>query len=114
MAGGTIRGRRQNEDVWHALFNGFPDVVFSAEGLVIDGNRSVWITETRGTDTGGFLGVPPTGRPFRLPVVWVCTLDGGRIVHERRIYDFTGIPTIDGALHPDVHRPDPGFPGNAP
>ena len=78
-AGGTIQGRRRNEDVWHAVFNGFPDIVFSAGDLVIDGHRAVWITETHGTDTGGFLGLPPTGRPFRMPVVWVCTLDDGRI-----------------------------------
>jgi steroid delta-isomerase-like uncharacterized protein len=97
-AGGTIRGRGPHEDVWHAVFNGFPDVVFSAEDLVIEGNRAVWITETRGTDTGGFMGLPPSGRPFRMSVVWVCTLDGGRIVHERRIYDFTGMLMQIGVL----------------
>ena len=68
-AGGTILGRRRNEDVWHTVFNGFPDTVFSTEDLVIDGHRVVWITGTQGTDTGGFLGLPPTGRPFRMPVV---------------------------------------------
>ena len=97
-AGGTIQGRRRNEDVWHAVFNGFPDIVFSTEDLVIDGHRAVWITETHGTDTGGFLGLPPTGRPFRMPIVWVCTLDDGRIVHERRIYDFTGMLMQIGVL----------------
>ena len=97
-AGGTIRGRRRHEELWHAVFNGFPDVVWKAEDLVIEGARAVWITETRGTDTGGFLGLPPTGKPFRMPIVWVCTFDGDKIVRERRIYDFTGMLVQIGVL----------------
>ena len=97
-AGGIIHGRRRNEDVFHAVFNGSPDIVFSTEDLVIDGNRAVWITDTRGTNTGGFLGLPPSGKPFRMPIVWVCTLDGGQIVRERRTYDFSGLLIQIGAL----------------
>ncbi len=97
-AGTTVHGRSRNGDVWNTVFKGFPDIVFSAEDLVIDGNRAVWITETRGTDTGGFLGLPPTGKPFRMPIVWVCTFDGDKIVRERRIYDFSGMLIQIGVL----------------
>ncbi len=97
-AGTTVHGRSRNADVWNTVFKGFPDIVFSAEDLVIDGNRAVWITETHGTDTGGFLGLPPTGKPFRIPIVWVCTFDGDKIVRERRIYDFTGMLVQIGVL----------------
>jgi hypothetical protein len=33
-----------------------------------------------------------------MPIVWVCTLDDGRIVHERRLYDFTGMLMQIGVL----------------
>lgn len=40
-----------------------------------------------GTDTGGFLGFPPTGTPFRFPGVFLFWLKDGQIVRDRRIYD---------------------------
>jgi hypothetical protein len=49
--GGTIHGRRRNEDVWHAVFNGFP-TSSSRPGIWRSTDTAVWITETHGTDTG--------------------------------------------------------------
>jgi len=51
-----------------------------------------------GNDTGGFLGLAPTGKPFRLPMVMVCALKDGAIVREQRIYDFTGMLIQIGVL----------------
>jgi uncharacterized protein (TIGR02246 family) len=90
-AGGAVRGRAAISEVTRAWFSGFPDVVFTRKTLVIDGDYAVWIGEVRGTDTGGFMGLPPTGKPFRLPMVMLCTVKDGAIVHEQRIYDFTGM-----------------------
>lgn len=90
-AGGTVTGRKAVADVTRAWFAGFPDVVFTRETLVIDGDNAVWIGEVHGNDTGGFLGLAPTGKPFRLPMVMVCTLKDGVIIREQRIYDFTGM-----------------------
>jgi ketosteroid isomerase-like protein len=97
-AGGMVRGRAAIETVTHAWFNGFPDVVFTTETLIIDGDRAVWIGRTHGTDTGGFMGLDATNKPFELPMVFVCTLRDGLIVHERRIYDFTGMLVQIGVL----------------
>jgi predicted ester cyclase len=98
MAGGTVHGRAAVEEVNRAYFAGFPDVTFTREALVIDGDRAVWIGEVRGTDTGGFMGLAATGKPFRLPMVMVCTLKDGAIIREQRIYDFTGMLIQIGVL----------------
>jgi len=98
MAGGTVHGRAAVEEVNRAYFAGFPDVIFTRETLVIDGDRAVWIGEVRGTDTGGFMGLAATGKPFQLPIVMVCTLKDGVIVREQRIYDFTGMLVQIGLL----------------
>jgi len=97
-AGGTVKGRNAIEEVTRAWFDGFPDVIFTKATLVIDGNRAVWIGDIHGTDTGGFMGLPPTNKPFRLPIVFDCTLEDGRIVREQRIYDFTGMLLQIGVL----------------
>jgi ketosteroid isomerase-like protein len=35
--------------------------------------------------------MPASGRPFRFPIVFVLDVRDGLIVHDRRIYDFTGL-----------------------
>jgi steroid delta-isomerase-like uncharacterized protein len=98
-AGGTVHGRRAIEEVYRAWFTAFPDVAFSAdEALLIDGDRVAQRLTTTGTDSGGFLGLPPTGKAFRVPLVALFTLADHQIVHERRIYDFTGMLIQIGVL----------------
>jgi steroid delta-isomerase-like uncharacterized protein len=97
-AGGTVQGRAAVEEITRAWFSGFPDVSLTRQTLVIDGDCAVWIGDVRGTDTGGFMGLPATGKPFQLPIVWVCRLKDGLIVHEQRIYDFSGMLMQIGVL----------------
>jgi steroid delta-isomerase-like uncharacterized protein len=98
-AGGTVHGRRAIEDIYRAWFTGFPDVTFVAdEPLLIDGNRVAQRLTISGTDTGGFLGLPATGKAFRMPLVVLCEFIGHEITHERRIYDFTGLLVQIGVL----------------
>jgi steroid delta-isomerase-like uncharacterized protein len=98
MAGGTVRGRDANAEVYHAWAAAFPDAAFTRKALVIDRDRAVWIGEVRGTDTGGFMGIAATGKPFQLPMVFLYTVKDGAIVHEQRIYDFTGMLIQIGVL----------------
>ena len=95
---GTVRGREAIEQVYRHWFAAFPDVVFHGEELLIDGNRVAQLATVVGTDIGGFMGLPPTGKPFQLPVVFLYTLNECQIVHDQRIYDFTGMLVQIGAL----------------
>ena len=97
-AGGTIKGRAAIAGIYRAWFAGFPDLVTTPEELLIDGNRVARRFTMSGTDSGGFLGLPPTGKPFRVPVMWLCQINEGRIVHSRFIYDFSGMLIQIGAL----------------
>ena len=98
LAGGAVTGRAANAEVLQALYRGFPDVKTTVEETLIDGNRVAQIGTMTGTDTGGFMGLPATGKPFRLPIVILCSVADGLIVHERRIYDFTGMLIQVGIL----------------
>ena len=95
---GTVSGREAIEQAHQQWFAAFPDFAFQDEELLIDGQRVAQIATVVGTDTGGFMGLPPTGKRFRFPVVCVCTLNESEIVHERRIYDFTGMLVQIGVL----------------
>jgi hypothetical protein len=44
------------------------------------------------------MGLPPTDKPFHLPVIILCTVNDEHIAHERRVYDFTGLLVQIGVL----------------
>jgi steroid delta-isomerase-like uncharacterized protein len=95
---GIVKGREANEQVYRAWWSAFPDRVDHVEEAIIDGDRAAQFATLTGTDLGGFMGLPPTGKPFRIPIVYLFTFDDRHIVHERRIYDFTGMLVQLGVL----------------
>jgi steroid delta-isomerase-like uncharacterized protein len=95
---GTVHGAAAVAQVYLAWFAAFPDATLSTEELLIEDHRAVWVVTMRGTDTGGFMGLAATGKPFLLPMVLMYTLDGDKVVHERRVYDFTGMLIQIGVL----------------
>jgi len=96
--GGTHQGRTAAAKVLQAVFDGFPDLTTTTEQLIIDGNSVAQVMKMEGTDLGGFLGLPPTGKAFHLPGVFLYEFRDGLIVRERRIYDFTGMLIQVGLL----------------
>jgi steroid delta-isomerase-like uncharacterized protein len=98
MAARTVRGHAAVAEVYRALFEAFPDLTFTPDDLLIDGDAVAQVATAVGTDKGGFMGMPPSGRPMRVPVVILCRCDASKIVYERRIYDFTGMLLQIGVL----------------
>jgi serine phosphatase RsbU (regulator of sigma subunit) len=87
---GVHKGRPAVERTFRAIFSAFPDLVMGGNELLVAGNRMVWIGKSHGTDTGGFMGLPPTGKPFSATWMFLFTLDeNSKILHELRIYDFS-------------------------
>jgi len=95
---GSHRGREAAEQALRAVFSAFLDLKVTTDALIIDGNRVVQVMTTEGTHIGEFLGLPPTGKPFRLSVVLLHELREGRIAREQRVYDFTGLLMQVGVL----------------
>jgi predicted ester cyclase len=51
----------------------FPDLKLDTDDLVIAGDRVVQLYTVSGTDLGGFMGLPPTGRLVRVSGAFVHT-----------------------------------------
>jgi steroid delta-isomerase-like uncharacterized protein len=98
MAGGTVTGRAAIAQLYDAFFKSFPDARITTDELVIDGDRVAQVATLAGTDAGGFLGLPASGKPFRVPLLILLTVRDQQIVSERRIYDFTGLLIQIGVL----------------
>src|SRR5712692_7556848 len=83
---GTHHGRAAAKVALQALFDAFVDMKVRSDSLVIDGNRVAQVLSVEGTDIGGFMGLPATGKHFHLAMVLVYELKDRQIVRERRIY----------------------------
>jgi hypothetical protein len=96
--GGHAKGSEAIRKVYEAWLASFPDAEFEAEPPIVDGDRVAQVAMVKGTDIGGFMGLPPTGKKFTMPMVFLLTISDGQIVHERRVYDFTGLLIQLGVL----------------
>jgi steroid delta-isomerase-like uncharacterized protein len=96
-SGGIHHGRAAAERVLRSVFDAL-DVKMHQDVLLIDGDLVAQVLTLEGTDDGQFLGLPPTGKSFRVPAVFLYTLKDGQIASERRIYDFTGLLMQVGLL----------------
>lgn len=106
--GKTAVGSRAAIDIDRAWVTGFPDVKFTTGTLLIDGDRCAWLGTAAGSDRGGFMGVPPTDRPFSIPMFLFSTLRDGLVASERRVYDFTGLLMQIGVLKSRPNMPPAG------
>ena len=95
---GLAVGRDAAVKATWAFFEAFPDVTIDEETFAIDGDRVAIIAHVGGTHRGEIMGLPPSGRAFRLLSTFVFLLRDKRIVEERRIYDFTGMLIQIGVL----------------
>jgi len=70
----------------------FPDLHFTVEDVVAEGDKVVARFNATGTDTGGFMGMPPTGRGGS-PVAGIDVLRfaNGKVVERWGVVDFLGL-----------------------
>jgi steroid delta-isomerase-like uncharacterized protein len=94
---GTHTGKQAIQEALNAIFDAL-DIQVRQQSILIDGDSVAASVQMEGKDVGTFLGLPPTGKSFRAPAVLLYDLKDGRIVRERRVYDFTGLMVQIGLL----------------
>jgi steroid delta-isomerase-like uncharacterized protein len=95
---GNISGRDAILGTYRDLFAAFADWIVEAQDLLIDGDRVAEVFTAKGTHVHEFFGVPGTGRRFLIRGVLVFKFKDGKIAHEDRYYDFTGMLLQIGVL----------------
>jgi len=77
---------------------GFPDVQWTLEQLVAEGDTVAARFTMRGTHRGSFFGVPPSGRPILVQAMNFYRWAGGKIVEEHGQPDLLGLMQQIGAI----------------
>jgi steroid delta-isomerase-like uncharacterized protein len=75
-----IRGREGAKQYVAALRTGFPDLSFTIEDQIAEGDMVVTRWTARGTHRGEFQNVPATGKEVRLAGTDIDRMIGGKVV----------------------------------
>ncbi len=96
---------------YHAAF---PDLRVDIDDLVVAGDTVVLRFTMRGTDTGGFIGRPATGRAVEQWGVSILRFHGDRVVSEWMGSDKLGLFIQLGAVDDPWVVPSPAGAANSP
>ena len=107
---GTVRGKREFEQVFNVILGAFPDLKVTPEAIFSEGELVTTRYSWTGTHSGAFLGTAPTGRPVTVTGISIYRVANGKIVEEWFQQDFLGLLQQLGAA-PLPGGPDPGGPG---
>lgn len=99
---GLLNGREAIATSYASLFRMFPDWTFASQSMLIDGNQCVQLFEATATHSADFMGLPASGRQFRIEGVRLYTVKDDLIQDEKRVYDFTGLLIQVGVLKSKV------------
>ena len=95
---GVIKGLEAIEKSYENIFKIFNDLILTTEDIVADGDRVAQFFKSQATHTSDVFGIPATGRRLEVHGVLVFYFKDGKIVKERRLYDFTSMLIQLGVL----------------
>jgi steroid delta-isomerase-like uncharacterized protein len=88
------------KDVLRGMRSAFPDLHFSVEEQIADGDKVLTRFEWTGTHRGEFVGIPATGRSVKVWGMVIDRLQSKRIKDTRIIMDMLGLMMQLGVLPP--------------
>jgi steroid delta-isomerase-like uncharacterized protein len=74
-----------------ALLTAFPDLSWTIEDVIAEGDRVVFRASGHGTHEGELLGIEPTGRAVTLSGIVIFPIDEGQVVERWAQFDTIGM-----------------------
>lgn len=100
IAGFPAMDRAGHGEFGRAFYAGFPDLRHTVEETIADGDDIAVRFTIRGTHTGAFMGLPPTGRIIEVNAQAFMTIEHGRVRRLRGVFDRFGMMQQLGKLLP--------------
>jgi steroid delta-isomerase-like uncharacterized protein len=76
----------------------FPDIQWTLEETISEGDKVVARFTTQGTHQGDFMGVPASGKKIRMTALNIYRFEEGKIVEERGQPDIFGLMVQIGGI----------------
>lgn len=93
-----IQGPANTKQYVAMLRRAFPDLHFTIEDQLVDGDKVVTRWTARGTHRGEFQGIPPTGKQGRMTGIDIDRFAGGKVVECWTNADELGLLQQLGAM----------------
>ena len=90
-----LAGTKQTLSMYHAVFS---DLHVTAEDMIANGDKVVARLTTTGTNTGEFMGLPPTGKQVSMSGIEMFRLAEGKIVERWAEFDMMSLMQQLGAM----------------
>jgi steroid delta-isomerase-like uncharacterized protein len=68
-----------------------PDIHFTIEDMIAEGDKVAWRATTRGTHRGDLMGIPPTGRSIEVSSSIVSRFENGKWAEDWVLIDMLGM-----------------------
>ena len=96
--GAVVEGREAWRQSFTPFFTAFPDLKFTVELTIIEGDRMAVRWAATGTHTGDFRGIAPTGKQINIAGVAIYRVAEGKIVEGWSQPDTLGLLQQIGAI----------------
>jgi steroid delta-isomerase-like uncharacterized protein len=73
------------------LRKAFPDIKYTVEDMIEDGDKLVARWSAKGTHKGEFMGIPPTGKQVAFSGIEIIRVEDGKAVEEWEELDRAGL-----------------------
>lgn len=93
-----VRGPAGYLEIISMMRGGFPDIQWTLEEMIAEGDMVAARFTLRGTHQGAFFGVPATGKQIEAQAMNFYRFTGGKIVEERGQPDLLGLMQQIGAI----------------
>ena len=98
----TRPGVKPNREAYKQEVNsyliGFPDLQYTIEDIIAEGNKVAVRYVGRGTHKGEFWGIAPTGKKVTMRGISIIRIEGGKIVEEWVYNDYMGLTYQFGVM----------------
>ena len=74
-----------------AYWRAFPDLKFTLDDVIVEGDRFVMVWRWCGTHRGTIMNIPPTGRTVETRGTSIVDMSGDLIQRATRIWDLAGL-----------------------
>ena len=95
---GTPGGLKGVKQTLNMYLTAFPDLHFTVEGMIVEGDKLVARLTVRGTQQGAFMGIPPTGKQATITAIDINRFADGKSVEHWLNMDTLGLLQQLGAI----------------
>ena len=85
---GGLEGAKQTLTMY---LTAFPDLYFTVEDIIAEGDKVVTRLTARGTQQGEFMGIPPTGKKATVKAIDINRIVGGKSIEHWLEMDTLGL-----------------------